>query len=47
MKAKSDMWDTAKVNSNRIMMERHGASNHDMSDILETAMGKIYPWMAW
>jgi hypothetical protein len=33
-KSKKDMWNTAQTNANRILIEKNGAKNQDMSGAL-------------
>jgi len=40
-------WETADVNTKRVMMERVGISNNDMAGSIFNMVNKVYPWRLW
>ena len=46
-KAKKEMYDTAKTNINRMLIEKDGKSNHEMGQYIFNSLAKIYPWKLW
>jgi len=44
---KKEMWNTARTNANKIMIDKNGLENKEMADALESTISKIYPWMLW
>lgn len=46
-KCDQNLWSTSKTNVNRLLTEKNGLSNNEMSSTIVSIMSKIYPSMLW